>query len=191
MLPGKCSDNTPGMEARGFVVSAAKMWYMTDTNAADKLVMKHVGKKSAREIAELTGMDENWVLRRKNELLEEIDVLTHDQLVQKILIELREVAEKANDLAKSSLDEFKAGLFNSAIAANKEVLKQVTALRNSGGSDVERLNRLRMLELLRLLDNVVNSGAKDAAAEFQIDETRLLEIFRARIVPEAAAVEMA
>lgn len=188
------------MVARGFVVSTAKMWYMTyelesstedrvENNAADKLIMRHIGKKSPTEIAELTGMDRDWVLKRKNELLEEIDVLTVEQMSQKIVIELQQTAEMAMERARTALDEFKSGLFNSAIAANKEVLKQIQAIRNSSNVAVESLNRLRKMELLRLMEKVVDAGSVEVAERYGLDQTEVLGIFRAKLVEQAQAIE--
>lgn len=188
------------MIAGGFVVSTAKMWYMTyelessaedrvENNAADKLIMRHIGKKSPTEIAELTGMDRDWVLKRKNELLEEIDVLTVEQMSQKIVIELQQTAEMAMERARTALDEFKSGLFNSAIAANKEVLKQIQAIRNSSNVAVESLNRLRKMELLRLMEKVVDAGSVEVAERYGLDQTEVLGIFRAKLVEQAQAIE--
>lgn len=176
------------------------MWYMTyelessaedrvENNAADKLIMRHIGKKSPTEIAELTGMDRDWVLKRKNELLEEIDVLTVEQMSQKIVIELQQTAEMAMERARTALDEFKSGLFNSAIAANKEVLKQIQAIRNSSNVAVESLNRLRKMELLRLMEKVVDAGSVEVAERYGLDQTEVLGIFRAKLVEQAQAIE--
>src|SRR5690625_7746741 len=80
-----------------------------DQGRVDALIWKHAGVRPVREIAEMAGVRPDEVLRRKNELLEEVDVLTIQQKRQKLLIELdgiaRDARKRAEEIGRASCRE--------------------------------------------------------------------------------------
>ena len=151
----------------------------------ERAIWKSLGKKSARRIAEETGLSPERVLRAKREMLDAVDELTIQEKRQKLLVDLQEVADKARDLADVAIQEFQAGLLNSAIQAIKAMQSEMARLEKADTSKIESLNALRVRELLSLLDAVVTSGVQDIADEHGLDEDDLLDVFNRRLIAEA------
>lgn len=158
---------------------------------ADKIIMRHIGRKPISEIAKLIGWKPEEVMRRKSELINSIDVLTIQEKRAKILYELDEMAAKAREKAESTIDEYAAGLLNSAAAAMKTVLVELARMEKQDSGAVEKLNQLRVRELMRLVDAVVVSSVREIAATHKLDESELLEVFQEHMVEEARALEEA
>ena len=155
----------------------------------DKLIAENVGVKTPREIALMLNADPKDVLRRASELLDQVDVLTISQQRQKLVMNLNLIAKDSLDAAKLTVDEYKAGLYNSAISAIEKIMKQMDRLKDEDDAQIEVLNRARIRELLRLVDKVIALGCVDIAHEYGIPEEALLGVFQARIVPAAAELE--
>lgn len=152
--------------------------------------MRWVGIRTPRQIAEHLGWDSKDVMRRSRELLDEVDVLTIHQKKQKLLIDLQRISTEAEEAAATTVDEYKAGLYNSAVAAQKEVLKQLAALEKQDNEKIERLNALRIRELLNLMDRVVVGGCAALAERHGLSEEELMAEFRGRLVDEAQKMEL-
>lgn len=155
----------------------------------DRLIWKALGVKSAREIAKETGMTPDEVLRRKNQMLDEVDVLTIQQTRQKLIVDLREIAQVTRDDYEKAGYEFKAGLMNSAIAAMKAILVEVGRQDAKESAAVERLNGLRIRELLHLLDRTVFRSLTEISETYDIDEAELQEIFQRHLRPAAEEID--
>lgn len=151
----------------------------------EKAIWKSLGKKSARRIAEETGLSPERVLRAKREMLEAVDELTIQEKRQKLLVDLQEVADKARDLADVAIQEFQSGLLNSAIQAIKAMQSEMARLEKADNSRVEALNDLRVRELAALMQEVVDSGIQDVAEAYDIDEAELVGIFNAKLIEAA------
>lgn len=160
-----------------------------DQPRADKIIWRNMGLKPVSEIAKLTGMKPEAVLRRKNELLEEIDVLTIRQKQAKFMVQLDQMAADARDKAETIASEFYAGTINASVSAIKTVLTELNRLEAKTTGEVERLNSLRIKELLRLMDRVVNISVREVANEYSLDEADLLEIFQSNLVSAAQELD--
>lgn len=160
-----------------------------DQGRIDRLIWQYVGRKSVREIAEMTGLTPEKVLQRKNELLEEVDVLTIEQKRQKLLISLDEIAQDAMDKAVSISAEFYAGTLNSAVAAIKTMLGELARMEAKDQGKVEALNQLRVRELLRLVDSTVARTMAQISKEHELDEGDLMEVFQGHLVESARELE--
>lgn len=155
----------------------------------DRLIYRYIGIETPKRIAERAGVDVKVVLNRTSELFNEIDVLTTSQQRVKLIAELQEIAHEARLAADSTSDEFKAGMINSAVNAIGSVLKQVEAVEKRDQDKVDQLNLLRVKELVALMNAVVNSGAREVAARYGLDEKEVLGIFRDLLVTEAERLE--
>lgn len=157
-------------------------------NNRDKMILRYAGLRSAREISDLTGLDEDDVLTRKNELLQSIDILTVDQERLKFTMKLREIADYAEDQARGAEAKYISGLLNTSLSAISQILKQNERLATQDSGAIEKLNALRVRELLRLFDVIVDRGSDQVALTHGIPKAELLEIFQGHIV--AAAQEL-
>lgn len=155
----------------------------------DRLIVAAYGKKSARQLAEETGLSAEELLQRKQELVDSVDELTILMQKHSLIGDLQDVAEEAKNAAKNSQDEFKAGLYNARVAAIKLLLTQLEKLERNSNVAVESLNALRVKELLRLMDRVVFTGAREIAKSHGIDEAEILNVFQETLQIEAEKMD--
>lgn len=152
----------------------------------DKIIWRNAGLKSVRWIAEKTGMTPDQVLRRKNELFDEVDELTIDQARQRLVIDIQTMMNDARKAAEQSPNEFKAGLYNTAMAGAKTLLTQLDRMeKNSGGAKAE-LNAMRVRELLQLVRESVDTSVPQVAQAYDLDENELFDIFNENLRLAAA-----
>lgn len=160
-----------------------------DQERVDEIIWKHIGLKSVREIADLCGVKPEAVLRRKNELLDEIDVLSIAEKEARILVELDGMARDMRERAANTIDEYASGMINSSVAALKTMLSQLDRLKKQDQGKIEALNQLRVKELLRLVDETVARSVREIAATHDLDETELMEVFQGHLVDAARELE--
>lgn len=160
-----------------------------DQSRVDELIWRHAGLKPVREIAEMTGLKPEEVLRRKNELLDSVDVLTIEQKRQRLLIELDGMARDARDRSKGISDEFYAGTVNASVGAIKTMLSELARMQKQDSGRIEALNQLRVKELLRLVDVTVVRAVREIATSHDLDETELMEVFQGHLVEAAKELE--
>lgn len=160
-----------------------------ETSNLDKMIRRWIGIKTPREISEMTGVEVKEILARSAELFDEVDVLTLKQQRAKIMAELAEVTHRALERAQSTDDEFFAGMMNAAVNAQREVLKQLELAERRDDEDVERLNALRVRELVGLIDRVVSMGVAQIAQVHGLDREELMRVFRGLLEVEAKRVD--
>lgn len=161
-----------------------------DQERADSLISRYIGRRSIREIAEMTGMRPEEVMNRKSEIINNVDVLTVQEKRAKLLYELDELAADARERAKDTSDEFLSGMLNSSVSAMKVILVELARAEKANEGAVEQLNQLRVRELLRLVDSVLVSGVREIAEKYDLDERELTDIFQDRLIEEARALEV-
>lgn len=162
-----------------------------DQDRIDKAIWKSIGIKTVRQIADETGLKPEEVLRRKNELLDEVDVLSIQQKRQRLLIELDGMARDARERAANTVDEFYSGMLNSSVAAIKTMLTELSRMERQDSGKIEALNNLRIRELLRLIDVTVARAVTEIANTHDLEETELMEVFQGHLVEAAREVEEA
>lgn len=162
-----------------------------DDERVSEIIWKHIGLKSVREIAELCGIKPEAVLRRKNELLDEIDVLSIAEKEARILVELDGMARDAREKAQTISSEFYAGTINASVSALKTMLSQLDRLKKQDQGKIEALNQLRVKELLRLVDETVARSVREIAATYDLDETELMDVFQGHLNDAAREIESA
>lgn len=162
---------------------------LIDQDRIDKAIWKSIGIKSVRQIADETGLKPEEVLRRKNELLDEIDVLTISEVRQRTAVELQSIARKTQEDYDSAPFEFKSGLMNSAVAAMKVVLQEMNRLEKADNSKVEQLNQLRVRELGRMVEMAVKKTLKSIQDTYEVPYEEMEEMFRRHLQETAIEVE--
>lgn len=160
-----------------------------DQDRIDECIWRNIGVKNVREIAELAGIKPEEVLRRKNELLDEVDVLTIQQKRQRLLIELDGMARDSRERAQNASDEFYAGTINASTGAIKTMLSELARIEKQDSGKIEALNQLRIRELLKLIDSTVARAVTEIATTHKLEEAELMEIFQGHLVESARELE--
>lgn len=161
-----------------------------DGERLDALIWRYIGVRSVREIAELAGVAPEVVLRRKSELLDEVDVLSIAERRQRVVVELDGMARDARERALGASDEYMSGLLNSSVSALKAMLAELARLEKQDLGAVEELNRLRVRELLSLVDEVVVESVRVISVEHGIPESVLMGVFQERLLSVARDREL-
>ena len=163
--------------------------YLDKPEITDKIrrqVWKRLGTKSIRDIAADTGLKPEQVIEVKQQLLDEVDVLTFAEQRMKLMVTLHEIVELAKERAEESTDPRNhAGMINAATNAVEKTLKQIRMLEKEDTSKVEQLNALRVRELLSLMTAVVSSGCDEVSETYGVDREELEAVFTDRLVVEA------
>lgn len=155
----------------------------------ESYIYKHIGKKSAREMATDLGVNPEEIIRIKNEILNSVDVLTLQVQRAKLMRSMQEIADDAKSAAEDVSDERnKAGLYNSSIAAIKELNRQLSAMSKTDTEQITKLNDLRKREIVAMYISTVDVSVKEVADQYDISEDALFDIFNKNL--EAAAAEM-
>lgn len=154
-----------------------------------RIVWMGLANKSTRQLADETGLSPERIHAIKVEAFSSIDDLTLQQKRHRLMVELEALAEDARDRARNTDDEFYSGMMNSAVSAMKAVLVELA--RSSKGEDekIERLNRLRTRELIRLIDGTVKKSIDEISEKFNLDKSELMNIFQNRLVEQAREME--
>lgn len=142
-----------------------------------RTIWRGLGIKSARQMADETGLDAEQIVLIKKELIDNVDILTINQRRQKMMVNLEQYANEAHDAATNAPAEFKAGLMNTAVAAMKELVRQLALLQAESSAEVQSLNQLRIRELMRLVDEAVLLSVKELAIEHGLDEDAMMQVF--------------
>ena len=133
-----------------------------------------VGTRTPKQIADELGLPPAEVVRRTREMLGSVDVLTIEQQRQKLMIDVGRIARKAEEAFDNVYDERnKSGLLNSAVNAQKEVLRQLEKMETRNAGAVDALNRMRVAELVRLVETAVVS----TLAELVPDREDAMDVF--------------
>lgn len=155
---------------------------MTELDKADarieSYIYKHIGKKSAREMATDLGVNPEEIIRIKNEILNSVDVLTVEVQKLKLMRSMQEIADSAKEAADNVGEERnRAGLYNSSIAAIKELNRQLSAMSKADNEKIDHLNQKRVQELVNLMMEVVDSTVPEIAKRYDLDVQELFDMF--------------
>lgn len=161
-----------------------------DPNRVTKYIWRNIGKKSAREMAEELGVGPEEILRAKRELLDEIDPLTIQVQKAKLLNKLQEMADDAHERSQNVADERNySGMVNAAAGAIDKLLKELNRSAAQDAAAVEALNKLRVRELLHLIDVTVDRTLRDIAKTHDLDYDELQDVFSTHLRPVAEAMD--
>lgn len=151
-----------------------------------KLIWRSIGVKPATQVAKETGLLPDQILRIRQRMREEIDVLTIEEKQFKILNELEDLkTDIRNKIEKVEDERNYAGIVNSFVSASKLLLAELKSMEKRNSSAVETLNAKRLQELLRLVQETVDITVPEIANECGIDEEALFQKFNANLVEAA------
>lgn len=157
----------------------------------DSYISRYIGIKTPREIAELAGSNANDVIRRAEEMKDSADALTIEAQIYFAMRSLNEIAADAKTDASQAVDNRdKAGLYSAAVSAITQSLKQLNVLKKENDGAVEVLNTLRMREILRLYDVVIEQGSRNLAKAHGLKEEEVKDYYLNSIVLAAKALEV-
>lgn len=151
-----------------------------------KIVWKGLGAKSVRQMSEETGLSPEQIFAVKRELLESVDVLTIQEKRQKLLVDLQDMAQRAQDDYDKAPFEFKSGLLNSATTSIKAILVELNRADKADQSKVDALNELRKREIVQMYIEVVNTAVTEVCERFDLDESEVFDIFNRQLVAAAS-----
>ena len=171
--------------------AASKEVAEIDQDRIDRVIWRGIGVRSVRQISEEAGIKPEEVLRRKGELLDEIDVLSVAEKRVRIMAELDGMARDARERAARVSDEFAAGLLNSSVAAMKTVLGELSRMEKADNSKVAELNQKRVAELVSLMREVIDISVVEIAASHGLDEQELYDVFNRRMREAAEKRDLA
>lgn len=155
----------------------------------ERIIWKGLGVRTVRQMAEETGLSPEQIFAIKREMLEAVDVLTVQEKRQKILVDMEKLAQDALDRAEDSSDEFFAGMMNAARGAMKDMLTALNQTAKGEQEAIERLNDLRVRELLGLIDRTVAYTLSEIASTYDLREDDLQDIFQKHLKPAAQELE--
>ena len=161
-----------------------------DEERTRNLVWKSLGRKSVSEIAELTGMKPNEVLALSREILTSVDALTIEQQIAKALIDLNEIAVIAREAFEDAEDDrAKAPLLAASITAIKTGVGIIKDLQKQTGTQIERLNELRIRELREMVSEMATLSAKQLSDSTGLSQDEIMQVFMANLMQAAQNVE--
>lgn len=155
----------------------------------ERIVWRSLGVKSVRQIAEETGLNPEQIFAVKREMLDAVDVLSVQEKRTKILVAMEQLAQDALDRADGASDEFAAGMLNAARGAMKDMLTEFNRASKQDQGAIERLNQLRLREILRLVDTTVQRTLSEIASTHNLNEFDLQAIFQKHLVPAAEGMD--
>ena len=163
---------------------------MDNTDELDErsrqIIWRSVGTRSAVQIAKELGVTPEVVLRERQRMRDEIDVLTIEERQFKLLIELESVADFVREKLNNISDERNfSGIANSFVNAVKTINSELKALEKKNSGAVESLNKKRVQELLDLVRETVDITVPQIASEYGIDEDTLFDRFNGNLLEAA------
>lgn len=160
-----------------------------DISELDRLIQQYITVKTPREIGEMVGTQPEKVIKRAQEMKDEIDALTLEEQITFLMFRLNRIAADAENDAKLAGYEFKGGLYSAATGAIKESLRQISILKKDNDDRVEALNQKRLQAILRIFDFVVLAGVREISKLHGIPESELTDVFSDKLLDAAMQVE--
>lgn len=167
-----------GEEGRKVITPVSKSDEIAQQSYLDDAIWERLGTMSPKAIADELSVTPSFVAGRMRELLEAVDALTIDQQISQAMVRLNQIAQEAQEAAKHTVDEYKAGMWNSAISAHSKVMDQLTRLKRQNEDALQELNRKRVAEIGRLVQEIVYVFIQDISDEHGLNQADLEEKFQ-------------
>jgi succinate dehydrogenase/fumarate reductase flavoprotein subunit len=152
----------------------------------ERLVFRYAGQKTVREIGELAGITPDQVIRVKQRVFDNIDVLDINQRRAKLMMDLQTIADEAIEAFRNESEaKAKGPLLSAATQAIKSVLAEVRNLEKQSTGEVNALNAKRVEELLRLVDVVVMELIDFVVENTDLEQETLLILVQKLLVKAA------
>lgn len=163
---------------------------VAESTYLDDMIWERLGVKSPKQIADELGVDTLFVAQRIREMLDGVDDLSLKEKRMKVMADLQRITNEVSTAAKNASDERNvAGLYNSAINAMKETLRQLTVMEKRDDEAVNRLNEMRVRELWRLVESAVTTTLAEIAQKHALDEDELTEVFQRHLAATARQLD--
>ncbi len=142
-------------------------------------------------MAEDLGVNPALVLSIKNEMFNNLDPLTVDQMRAKAIADLSELAVKARELVDTVTDaRALAPLLSASTQATKTALNELRRYEDRGTSEVKALNDLRVRELVTLMRETVDASVREIASRVEgMTEDEMFDVFNANLTAAAASLQ--
>lgn len=160
---------------------------MTDLVVADerndelrieKWIWRNVGRQSVREMAAELGVSPEAVLKVKRDMVDSVDPITEQVLRAKLLRQMHDLADTAQERASDAEERNVAGLINASAGAIKNLFVEYNRAAKQNDSAVQALNEMRVREILRLIDTAVAKTLGDISEQYDLDNDVLQGIFQ-------------
>lgn len=158
-------------------------------SAIDSLLIRYAGIKSANDIADMTGLEPEDVVRRTSEILDTVS-LTFPQRRAKAIFQLDEINAEMASRYKSADDENLARLGNTAAGAIGRVLGELRAIEK----DAKEHEDEQKEAMGRILANLVDKAMQRAIGELkqrhpEIETESLAKVVETHLVEIAAEMD--
>ena len=131
-------------------------------SAIDSLLVQYAGIKTPNDIADMTGLTPEDVVRRTQEILDRV-TLTNAQRRAKLIFQLDEITAEMSSRYKTAKDEDLARLGNTAAGAIGRILGELRALEKDA-----RENELEQEQAMgRILASMVDKAMQRAIGELK------------------------
>lgn len=163
----------------------------TTGSRIESYIYRHIGSKSAREMATDLGVTPEQVIQVKREMVDSIDEITIQIQKAKLLRSLQELADDARERSKSVSDERNySGMVNAATGAIDKLLKELNRTAKQDSEALAELNRYRVKELFSLVQETVEVSVVEVAEKYDLDEDLVFAIFNRNLSLAANKREM-
>jgi hypothetical protein len=158
-----------------------------NTARIEKYVWRNIGRESLREMATSLGVTPEEVMRVKRDMVDSVDDLTVQVLRAKLLKQLQELADSAQERIQGADTEFFAGIVNSSVGAIKALLVELNRTKSASDSAAAALNDLRKREIVAMYVEVVNKSVAELAENYELDKAEVFDVFNTNL--QAAAMK--
>jgi DNA-binding transcriptional regulator YhcF (GntR family) len=156
-----------------------------DNLRIERHIWRHIGKQSVREMAAELGVSPEAVLKVKRDMVDSVDDITVQVQRMKLLKQLQELADSAQDRIEGASTEFFAGIVNSSVGAIKALLVELNRTKSQADGAAAALNDLRKREIVAMYVEVVNKSVAEMAENYDLDKAEVFDIFNSNL--QAAA----
>lgn len=115
-------------------------------------VIRYLGTKTVRQIAEAVGVAPEVVLRVKQDIVDSLDALTAEEYVAKAFVDLQTITSMAMEKFHEIEDERAlSGLLTNATGSIKTTLQMLEKWQSKNQANIDTVNRKRQQELVTLV----------------------------------------
>lgn len=152
-------------------------------------VIRLLGTKTVRQIAERVGVSPDVVLQVKQDIVDSMDALTIEEHVAKAFVDLQSVTAMAMAEFQSTDDaRSKAPLLATAVGATKTTMQMLDKWEQKNKGNVDAINKKRQSELITALNRMSEITAEMLDDGLPHDKEEILQVMLNGLM--TAAVEM-
>jgi len=158
-------------------------------SAIDSLLVQYAGIKTPNDIADMTGLAPEDVVRRTQEILDRVTLTSH-QIYAKAMFQLQEIISDQRDAVKGAAPEDVARVGNTAAGAIGRMVKLTQDLEAMANKDASEQKEV----MGRVLANLVDKAMQRAIGELkqrhpEIETEQLGGILETHLIEIAAEMD--